>query len=75
MGVELMYNLMLVSDGQESEYITHIHISAVLYSWSLLVINFIYSSVYMSIPIFQHSLLPPGSYKFIFYNCTSISVL
>ena len=49
-----------------------------LYSRSLLVIYFIFGSVYMSIPISQ--LIPPpslplGSHKFAFYICDSISVL
>ena len=47
-----------------------------LYSKPLLVIYFIYSSVYISIPISQFipSPLPPGSHKFVFYICDSISV-
>ena len=45
----------------------------VLYSRSLLVIYFIYSSVYMSIPIshFISPWLPPVSHKFVFYTCNS----
>ena len=49
-----------------------------LYSRSLLVTYFIYSSVYMSIPIFQFippSSLPPSNHKIVFYICNSISVL
>ena len=50
----------------------------VLYSRNLFVIYFIYSSVYMSLPISQfippHP-VPPGNQKFIFYICNSISVL
>ena len=52
--------------------------SSVLYSRSLLAIYFIYSSVYMSIPTFQlipSPDSPPGSHKFVFYICNSISVL
>ena len=44
---------------------------------SLFVIYFMYSSMYMSIPIsqfiFPHP-LPPGNHKFVFYICNSISV-
>ena len=49
-----------------------------LYSRSLLVIYFMYSSVYMSIPI-SHFIpplpFPPDIHKFVFYICDSISVL
>ena len=49
----------------------------VLYSRSLLVIYFIYSSVYMSIPISQFipPPLPPSNDEFVFYICESIPVL
>ena len=50
---------------------------SVLHSRSLLVIYFIYKSVYMSIPISQFiplSLLNPGNHKLIFYICKSVSV-
>ena len=39
---------------------------------------FIYSNVYMSIPISQFILLdffPPGNHKVVFYICESVSVL
>ena len=49
----------------------------VLYRRSFLVVYFIYSCVYMSIPITQltspHS-FSPSNYKFVFYICSSISV-
>jgi len=50
---------------------------SVLHSRSLLVIYFIYKSVYMSIPTSQFiplSLLNPGNPKLIFYICKSVSV-
>ena len=53
-----------------------------LYSRSLLVINFIHISVYMSIPISQFITLPPppplsplGVHTFVLYICVSISAL
>ena len=74
-GVQLIYNVVLVSAVQQSESVIHIHVSTlldcfpiqaiteyrdefpVLYSRSLLVIYFIDSRVYMSVPISQ--LNPP----------------
>ena len=48
-----------------------------LYSRFLLVICFIYSSVYMLIPISRLSLppSPPGNHKIVFYICNSISIV
>ena len=48
-----------------------------IYSRFLLVISFIHSKVYMSIPVSQWSLhsLSPGNHRFIFYICDSASVL
>ena len=73
-GVELIYNVVLVSGIQQSESVTHISTLfkilfpyrsleyrvefPVLYSRFLLVIYIIYSSVYMSIPISQFILIP-----------------
>ena len=48
---------------------------SVLHSRSLLVIYFIYRSVYKSFPTWPSPLLPPGNHKFVFYTCDSISVI
>ena len=47
-----------------------------LYVKFLLVIYFIHSSMYMSIPIsiYPSPPLPPGNDKFVFYICNSISI-
>ena len=50
----------------------------VLYIRSLLLIYFIYSSMYMSVPVSQLIPLLPfplGIHKFVFYICDSISAL
>ena len=69
-GVQLIYNVVLVSGEQQSESVIHMHISTLFqiifpyrslqriafpvpYSRFLLVIYFIYTSVYMSVPISQ----------------------
>ena len=87
-GVELIYNGVLISAIQESESVIHIHISILFqilflfrllqtiefplpYSWSLLIIYFIYSNVYMLIPnsSFIHPSPPSftfGNHKFVF---------
>ena len=47
-----------------------------LYSKSLVGIYFIYSSLYMSVPISQYSspyLFPTGNHNFVIYICDSIS--
>ena len=63
-GVELIYSVVLVSDAQQSESVIHTStpyvqtiteywvVFPMLYSRPLLVICFIYSSVYMSSSVF-----------------------
>ena len=47
----------------------------VLYDRFLLVISFIYNSVYMSIPIYPSPHFIPGNHKFVFPICDSVFVL
>ena len=93
-GVELIYNVGLVSSVQQGRSVMHIYSSTlyqipfpcrslqsiglpVLYSRSLSVICFIYSTVYMLIPISQFTpyLSPPLVTVRLFSTSVTISVL
>ena len=79
----MICNVVLVSDVQQSESVLHIH--AVFFRFfshiglygvlcrSLLVIYFVYSSAYISIPISQFIPFPPSLGNYVcFHSCDSI---